>query len=226
MKQHLLLLITSLCYLTSFSQQNDIAFKAQKDSSLKALIHADSLKIEKEFAEIAKWNKIATTAQFPIFSAGLYSGVIPVKEPTEIPDSKLDYKLLFELTVNNPDSLLKEINIGLVEVARIINLHVASGIAGGKIIPVLVLHGGGLNAIINNDSYVKKFKVDNPNLKLIAELDKFGAKFIACGQALALMNINKETLLPIVKVSLTAKTVISSYQLKGFVLYNLSDVGK
>lgn len=45
-----------------------------------------------------------------------------------------------------------------------------------------------------------------------------GAKFIACGQALAFFEVERESLLPVVKVSLTAQTVISGYQVKGYVL--------
>jgi len=149
-----------------------------------------------------------------------------VKDPTEIPDPKIDYKLLFELTANNPDSVAKENNYGLVEVARIINLHVASGIPVNKIMPVIVVHAGALKAFSTNKYYKDHYKLDNPNLKLLNELKNIGAKFIACGQAMTFLNIKKEDLVDDVKVSLTAQTVKSSYQLKGYVLYDLGDVGK
>jgi intracellular sulfur oxidation DsrE/DsrF family protein len=70
----------------------------------------------------------------------------------------------------------------------------------------------------NYEYFNKKYKIDNHNIKLIGELEKFGAKFIACGQAMSFLDIQKEAFLPQVKVSLTAKTVLSGYQLKGFVL--------
>ena len=110
-------------------------FMAKKDSSLRAAIHADSVKIEKEFGEAAHWEKLKASLLFPVVNGGDFSGVIPVAEPTEIPDPKMEYKLLFELTANNPDSTSKANNNGLVEVARILNLHVASGIPITKIIP-------------------------------------------------------------------------------------------
>ena len=131
----------------------------------------------------------------------------------------IDYKLLFELTGNNPDSLAKQINFGLMEVVRKINLHFASGIPLKKIFPVIVVHAGALNAITTNKYYQEHHKLDNPNIKLINELVKPGAKFIACVQAIAFLNIKAEDLLPLVKISLTAQTVLSSYQLKGYVLY-------
>jgi intracellular sulfur oxidation DsrE/DsrF family protein len=88
------------------------------------------------------------------------------------------------------------------------------------------VHAGALHAISTNEHYKEKYKLDNPNLKLISDLKNLGARFIACGQAMAFHNIKKEDLLPDVKVSLTAQTVLSSYQLKGFVWFDLSDAGK
>ena len=228
MKKISLIIILCMVCLAGFSQKynTDSLIKVQKDSSLRAAIHEDSVKIEKQFAERERWEKIKTTAIFPVINAGEYSGVAPVKDPTEIPDPKIDYKLLFELTANNPDSVAKENNYGLVEVARIINLHVASGISVNKIMPVIVVHAGALKAFSTNKYYKDHYKLDNPNLKLLNELKNIGAKFIACGQAMTFLNIKKEDLVDDVKVSLTAQTVKSSYQLKGYVLYDLGDVGK
>ncbi|MEI9955327.1 MAG: DsrE family protein [Ferruginibacter sp.] len=109
-----------------------------------------------------------------------------------------------------------------MEIARIINLHVASGIPVNKIFPVIVMHGGVLKAVSTNAYYKEHLKMDNPNLKLIDDLGKLGSKFIACGQAMAFLNIKKEDLLPVVKISLTAQTALSNYQLKGYVKYDVN----
>ncbi len=236
MRIFILLLFISFLYLPCFSQSynsdsalNSLKFK--KDSTLRALkslsdssyhttMRNDSVRINKEYTEKEKWEKLKGIAVYPaIKSGGEMSGVIPVKDLTEIPDPAIDYKLLFELVRNNPDSLAKDINGGLAEIARVINLHVASGVPLKKIMPVIVVHAAALKAISNNGYYKKNFKIENPNLKLIQELKNMGAKFIACGQAMTFFDVNKEDLLPEVKVSVTAQTVISSYQLKGYVLF-------
>ena len=191
--------------------------KLQRDSSYHALIHIDSVKTEKDFAEMAKWDRIMSIATYPVLKEGTYSGVIPVKDPTEIPDPAMEYKLLFEVVSNNPDSTIKELNSGLVEIVRIINLHVASGIPLKKIIPVIVVHGPALNAITTNSYFNEHYKMDNPNIKVVKDLSDLGAKFIACGQAMAFFEVKKQSLLPQVKISLTAQTVLSSYQLKGYI---------
>ena len=195
------------------------ALKIKRDSTYQAMMHDDTVKVNKEFKEKMKWDKLKAEAIYPVINAGEFSGVIPVKDPTEMPDPNMEYKLLFELTDNNPDSIIKEINSGLVEVARKINLHVASGVPLKKIIPVIVVHGGALNALTTNAYYKDKYKVDNPNIKLIGELKAVGAKFIACGQAMAFLDLKKESLLPDVRISLTAQTALSNYQLKGYVKY-------
>ena len=190
---------------------------ARRDSTLRALIHADSVKIEKEFAEKEKEDKLNARNVYPVLKGSKNSGIIPVQDPTEIPDPNIDYKILFELTGNNPDSTIKDINYGLDEIARVINLHVASGVPVKRIMPVIVIHAGGVNAVKNNDAFRKKYKIDNPNIKLIDDLKKLGARFIVCGQAMAFLEIKKEELLPDIKISLTAQTVLTHYQLKGYV---------
>ena len=200
------------------SSSMDSLWKA-RDSTLHSLYREDSVKVSKEYAEKEKWARIYSEALYPLLKGTKNSGVIPVTGPTFIPDPNMDYKILFEVTGNNPDSTIKEINAGLDEVARVINLHYASGIPAKRIIPVIVVHAGALNALKTNMAYQRKYKVDNPNLKLIADMENLGAQFIACGQAMAFFEVKKEELLPEIKVSLSAQTVISSYQLKGYILH-------
>ena len=213
----------SFLYASSQPAMSDSIRKTKKDSAMYAMIHEDSIKIEKQFAESEKWEKISARIEYPLLKGGQFSGIIPVKEVNEIPDPNIDYKLLFELTLHNPDSIAKEINNGLNEIARVINLHIASGIPAKRIMPVIVVHGQALDAIKNNEAYQKKYKLDNPNIKLVSDLKNVGSKFIACGQAMAFFDVKKEDLLPEIKISLTAQTVLSHYQLKGYVLYEIAE---
>lgn len=182
--------------------------QARRDS-LRAKRTADSLR----FADmIAK-------AEYPLIKGGKWSGVIPVKDPTEIPDPNHDYKLLFEFSAKNPDSVAKDINYSLDEVVRVLNLHVASGVPKNKLFPVVVIHGSGIEALMTNEHYKKRHSIDNPNLGVVKDLENVGTKFIVCGQAMAFHNFTRDQLLPEVKVSLTAQTVLSNYQLQGYVRY-------
>ncbi len=212
MKTYIALLVIAAATLTSCMAHSPGAGNAgetQKDSIARAAAMADSLKME----------KLLAIAEYPYIKGSKFSGVIPVSNPTEIPDPKRVYKLLFELAGKNPDSLAKDINSSLDEVARILNLHVASGIPPKNIIPVIVIHGPGIEAVMNNESYKKKHSMDNPNIKIIHDMENVGTKFIVCGQAMAFFDAVREDLLPGIKISLTAQTVLSNYQSQGFVLY-------
>lgn len=193
MRKHLFIfLLVSISFLFTKGQaaMSD-SLRLKKDSTLHAMMHEDSAKVEKEYAEKAKWEEIYKRAEYPLLKGGKNSGIIPVKDPAEIPDPNMDYKILFEVTANNPDSALKEINFGLDEVARVINLHYASGVPVKRIMPVIVVHAAALNALKTNEAYQKKYKTDNPSLKLISDLEKIGAKFIACGQAMEFFDVKR-----------------------------------
>jgi intracellular sulfur oxidation DsrE/DsrF family protein len=222
-KQILLFLFILLSVLCTNAQtgKTDSLRNAKKDSTLRALMHADSLKVNREFAELERMDRIKPLLVFPLLKGGDFSGVVPVADPTEVPDPNMDYKLLFELTSVNPDSIAKDLNAGLVEIARKINLHVASGISAKRIFPVVVVHAAAIHALKNNVAYQKKYKMDNPNIGLIHDLEQMGARFIVCGQAMAFFDIKKEELLPDMRISLTAQTALSQYQLKGYVLFQL-----
>ena len=175
-------------------------------------------------ARAIKMEALTSKMIYPLINAGKWSGVVPVINPTEIPDQSMNFKLLFELMINNPDSISKDINHGLTEICRIINLHVASGIPVKNITPVIVVHGPALFPLYNNNNYKKKYKVDNPNISVLQELiSKTGVKIIACGQAMAFLDVKSEDMMPEVKVSVTAITVLSNYGLKGYKLYSISE---
>ncbi|MEI9955326.1 MAG: hypothetical protein WDM90_03235 [Ferruginibacter sp.] len=113
MKKILLMAFAAILSMAGFAQKsNTDSLLRAKDSTLKAIIHADSIKVEKDYNENLRWQKIKDVGIRPVIDAGLFSSVVPVKDPTEIPDPKQDYKLLFELTFKNPDSVANELNYG------------------------------------------------------------------------------------------------------------------
>jgi intracellular sulfur oxidation DsrE/DsrF family protein len=193
-------------FLHGYSQNNskDSLNKAKQDSIKMALFESKLV--------------------YPLLKAGVFSGVFPVEHVTETPNPDLTYKLLFELTLQNKESAAKEINHGITEICRILNLHVASGIAVKKISPVIVVHGKALYSLYTNKKYRNKFGIDNPNIGVIEDLIlKTGARLIACGQAMRFLEISEQDLIPQVHISLTAQTALSSYRLNGFVQYEINE---
>ena len=148
--------------------------KAKKDSVVAAQKLSDSLRFRN-----------SSRRNVSLHQGIKISGVLPVENPTEIPDPNRDYKLLFDIAERNPDSTSSEINMGLDEVARVLNLHVASGISPKRLFPVIIVFGKALEAVFTNERYKQKHSIDNPNLKIIKDLEAAGARIIACGPAMA-----------------------------------------
>jgi intracellular sulfur oxidation DsrE/DsrF family protein len=209
MKCFFLIAISIMCHHLSDAQPS---IQNSQDSIAKA--KKDSLRMASFFAK----------AYYPLIKGSKWSGVMPVEGITEIPDPRIRYKLLMEDIFPVKDSVsAKEVNGGLAEVGRIINLHIASGIPKNKLDVVVIVHGPALYALYTNPDYHKKYGTENPNIAMMDELIKNGVRFIACGQAMNFLDIKKEELDPRVRISLTAQTVLSHYQLKGYVLYQITE---
>jgi intracellular sulfur oxidation DsrE/DsrF family protein len=162
----------------------------------------------------------------PAIKGYKWSGVVPVQGVDEVADRKMKYKLLMELTgfaAKGQEATAKnEINGGLGEVARKVNLHVAAGVPKENIDLVIIVHAGALFSLLNNDKYKRKYGIDNPNIALIKELQDFGAKIVVCGQAMTFLRLEKEDLVAGIKQAVSAQTVLSTYELKGYKLYDVS----
>lgn len=203
----LLFFITALNTINSQTSKIDVPVTADSLSKAKK----DSIRIAQLF----------TKAIYPLIKTSKWSGVLPISDISEIPDPNLSYKLLFEVTSAIKDSAAaKDIHDGLSDAGRVMNLHVASGISSSKLDVVVVVHASALFALFNNTDYKKKFGIENPNIPLLKELIDNGVRIIACGQAMQFFEVKKEQMIPAVIISLTAQTVLSNYQIKGFVLYN------
>lgn len=129
-------------------------------------------------------------------------------------DPTLDYNIVVEVVTSNnkPD----EVNWALNNVARMLNLHAMAGVPQEKMNVVLAIHGGAAFTVMNNEEYKKKYKVDNPNLDLYQALEEAGVKLFVCGQSLLARDINKEKMVPQIKIASSMLTTMTTYQLKGY----------
>jgi hypothetical protein len=143
---------------------------------------------------------------------------------SEKPDPAIKYKLLFNMTIWPKDSASRrKLNEGFAEIGRIINLHVAAGVPKENLELAIVIHGGALNTYLKNEAFQKKFKLDNPNLGILKQFTDLHAELMACGQAEIFFRVPAEEMIPEVKTAFSAQVVLSTYQLKGYVLYNIEE---
>lgn len=145
-----------------------------------------------------------------------FGTVTEVPFSVENPDPKMDYKIVIEVSSDNPKP--ETVHEFFDKVASVVNLHALGGVPANKLHVVMVIHGPAAPFVVNNEEYRKKFNSDNPNIPLFKELTDAGVKIFVCGQSLNKRNIAKESVTPEVKPALSAITTLTTYQLKGYAL--------
>jgi len=155
----------------------------------------------------------AQEAQNPIVSG--FGGIYEIPGSIQ-PDPGIEYKIVIDLKSLQTDK--SQINPGLNNVARMMNLHGLGGVSREDLHVVVVTHGGATEAILNNAGYRRKNGVDNPNPELISALKDAGAEIFVCGQSLLARGYELEEVNPDVTIGLSMLTVVTEHMHKGYQL--------
>lgn len=126
------------------------------------------------------------------------------------------YRVVFDAASYSDD--LSSLNTRLVSVARFLNMHGRNGTPVENMDLAVVLHGTALKTVLNNDAYLARYEVDNPNLELLTRLHNAGVKFYVCGQSMAFGGVEKSELANPAKVALSAMTMLTVLQSEGYAL--------
>lgn len=113
----------------------------------------------------------AQSAKFPIVSG--FGGIYEIPDAV-YPDAEMEYSIVIDLKSPQPDK--SEINAGLNNVARMMNLHVLGGVAPEKLQVKVLIHGEATYLITNDEAYKERFGTINPNTPLISALVNAGAE--------------------------------------------------
>jgi intracellular sulfur oxidation DsrE/DsrF family protein len=146
-----------------------------------------------------------------------YGKVYNVPFATDRPDPNMQYKIVFEASVEALDS--SHIYPPLEHLARMYNLHVYGGVPQKNLDVVLVIGGLGIPAAMNNEAYRKRYGIDNPNLKILAELKEAGVKLNGCSQAMMKNHIEPADMNPDVTMIFSRFTTVSMYQMRGYAYF-------
>jgi intracellular sulfur oxidation DsrE/DsrF family protein len=156
---------------------------------------------------------------YPFFTGSTNMGVLPVQNPTLPYTHKGKTKLVFDM---GREAEKGQVNGGIEEVMRILNLHGAVGVNKSDLDVYVIFHGSGTASFLDDDLFNKQFQVNNPNLPLIKQLQDAGVKLVVCGQTLGLRNLNIASFPDGTLTSYSAKTAISDMVRRGFMLYDVS----
>ena len=95
-------------------------------------------------------------------------------------------------------------------------MHAHEGMKPKQLKAAMTIHGRAWQDVLNNEAYKEKFGVDNPNFKLINELNAAGVDIIICGQTVKYREITHQNINPSVKFALSAMTALLQYQSNGY----------
>lgn len=145
-----------------------------------------------------------------IHSAG---AVFQIPSPEFATPTNLSYRAAFEMAA---DPAPERLNVTLNSVARYLNMHVQAGVPSDQIQAAVVVHGPAGWTLVNDETYRERSGVDNPNAKLIRELQAAGVRVVLCGQTAASRGIPRDQLLDGVETALSAMTAFLVLQEEGF----------
>jgi intracellular sulfur oxidation DsrE/DsrF family protein len=157
---------------------------------------------------------------YPFFKGSTNTGVLPVDNPTLPYGYKGKCKLVFDLGYEAEKG---QINGGIEEVMRVINLHGAAGIKKQDLDVYVIFHGPATASFLDDDLFNKQFQVSNPNLPLIKQLQDAGVKLVICGQTLGLRNMNISSFPDGTLKAFSARTASSDLVQRGYMLYDVSE---
>jgi len=147
---------------------------------------------------------------FPLVSG--HGGVVPLPRAAEQP--RKGAKVVFDITA---DAKPGQVNKGLEQVARLLNLYGAAGLTARDVKIAAVFHGEADKAVLSDEAYAAHFKVAaNPNLPLIRDLKKAGVEVFVCGQSLHELGYKAEEVAEEVPVADSAMLVLVNKQADGY----------
>ncbi|MCA9220260.1 MAG: DsrE family protein [Planctomycetales bacterium] len=147
---------------------------------------------------------------FPIIKE--QGGVRP--RPNAVEQPAAGRKVIFDVTA---DTKPTEPNKGLDRAARLLNLYGSAGRDASDIAITVVLHGEATKSILNDESYKKRFEVNqNPNLPLIGKLKAAGVEVLVCGQALNYKGFADNEVADGIPIAAAAMTAVINKQSSGY----------
>lgn len=158
-------------------------------------------------------NSNAQEARFPIVPE--FGGIYQIPGSVQ-PDPDLEYKIVIDLKTLQVDK--DAINLGMNNIARMMNLHGLGGVSAENLHVVVAVHGGATETILTNERYKLKNGTDNPNIELLSALEEAGAEIYVCGQSLLARGYELNEVNSNVTLGLSMLTIVTEHMHKGYQL--------
>jgi intracellular sulfur oxidation DsrE/DsrF family protein len=123
-------------------------------------------------------------------------------------------KIVLDLTGESEPG---EVHKGLKRAALILNLYGAAGLKPSDVQIAVVFHGKATRCVLDHDAYRKHTKAEkNPNLAVLAALQKAGVQVAVCGQALNYSGFEESEVPNTVPVTQSAVLFLMNRHSEGF----------
>lgn len=138
-----------------------------------------------------------------------YGRYAPVADPAITPDTQ--FRIAYDVS---SAAEAGQINRGIESAARFLNMVTAAGLPAENVKLAIVVHGSGAADLqrLYADGTV------NPNAALVEALIAKDVSVQLCGQTAAMRNVDAESLVPGVTVSLSAMTAHAMLQQDGYTI--------
>jgi intracellular sulfur oxidation DsrE/DsrF family protein len=109
------------------------------------------------------------------------------------------------------------VNQQLTTIARFLNIHARHGIPKERLHAAAVVHGSGWMALLSDSAFGARFGGRaNPSRRMVEELLANGVQLVLCGQTAGFRGVNREELLPGIRVAISAMTALNVFQAQGY----------
>lgn len=168
--------------------------------------------------ETSLFSQNVNTIQGPAIKE--FGRIFPIENPDLELSSNTEYKVLFDVFTD--DSKKTKINPLINTVARFINMHVHQGVPLKNMKIAMVLHGSATRSAVESNAFKKKHGYVNPDDRLIEALVEAGVEVFVCGQSFLAHQYRIDQKSTNVKMALSALTVLTEYQTKGYQIINFN----
>ena len=146
-----------------------------------------------------------------------FGSVFQIKNPELILQKDKVYKVIFDI-YTNPAKEDNKPNPLLTTVARYLNMHAQHGVPAINMKVIVIMHGKATKNALDTTTYFKKFKIENPNQKLMQALKDVNVDLYVCGQSYLAKGFELKNKSDIIKLSLSALTALVEFQSQGYQL--------
>jgi intracellular sulfur oxidation DsrE/DsrF family protein len=124
------------------------------------------------------------------------------------------YRAVFDI-MDSPESPEKK-NSSIETVARFLNMHAQQGVPVSNLKAAMVVHNKASKDLLQDEYYLQRYGVYNPNTRMLNELMEAGVSVIFCGQSSVARNVPRDQILEGVQTALSAMTALISLQDEGY----------